>query len=76
MRLFRNPFKKKLKATLEAAQKTPETATLDSISQKLQNYTATQGKASFNGASPYSVEELYSSNHSVDSKEEVREPVT
>ena len=37
----------------------PEPATIDSISEKLKGYTVTQGRASFQGASPYAVEELY-----------------
>ncbi len=36
-----------------------EPATTDSINEKLKGYTATQGRASFQGESPYSVEELY-----------------
>ncbi len=36
-----------------------EPATIDSISEKLKSYTVTQGRASFQGASPYAVEELY-----------------
>jgi hypothetical protein len=36
-----------------------EPATTDSINEKLKGYTVTQGRASFHGASPYSVEELY-----------------
>ena len=39
----------------------PESATVDSISEKLKGYTVTQGRASFQGASPYAVEELYQS---------------
>jgi len=39
----------------------PEPATVDSISEKLKGYTVTQGRASFQGASPYAVEELYQS---------------
>ncbi len=42
-----------------------EPATVDSISEKLKTYTATQGRASFQGASPYAVEEL--SQHPSDS---------
>jgi len=58
----------------------PEPATADSISEKLKGYTVTQGRASFQGASPYSVEELnhplsdtFATNHST-SKPAVNEP--
>ena len=57
MRLFK---RKPKPLDMPEIEKT-EPATLDSITQKLQNYTATQGRASFGSLSPYSVEELVES---------------
>ena len=51
-------FKRKNKNAPISAEKIQEPVTLESISQKLQNYTATQGRASFSGTLSYSAEEV------------------
>ena len=61
-------FKKKPKYLDMPETEKSEPATLDSITQKLQNYTATQGRASFGSVSPYSDEELVGSAKSKNGK--------
>ena len=56
-RWFKNRSTKRPGADSQVAATEP--ATVDSISEKLKSYTVTQGRASFQGASPYAVEELY-----------------
>ncbi|OUR89458.1 hypothetical protein A9Q81_21650 [Gammaproteobacteria bacterium 42_54_T18] len=56
-RWFKNRSNKEPSA--ESQVTATEPATVDSISEKLKSYTVTQGRASFQGASPYAVEELY-----------------
>lgn len=57
MRFFR---KKESRRDSEPTDPTGS-ATMASIGKKLENYQATQGRASFNGQSSYNVEELSSS---------------
>ena len=58
-RWFKNRNNKDADASTDLLVPVSEPATTDSISEKLKGYTVTQERASFQGVSPYSVEELH-----------------